>query len=99
MGYQQKPAKPCSNRKNGTAQENKKQSTLAISDGWSGVHHQLYQQQDCMNKWILLNNKSTVTIFCNPDMVQDIQETNNESLDLVTNTGVLRTTQKATIPG
>jgi hypothetical protein len=52
-----------------------------------------------MNEWILLDNKSTVTIFCNPYMVKDYQKTNNGSLDLVTNTGVLRTTQKATIPG
>jgi hypothetical protein len=56
-----------------SAQEsNKQQSTLTKSESWSGVHHQLYQQQDKMNKWILLDNKSTVTIFCNLDMVHGI---------------------------
>jgi hypothetical protein len=72
-----------------TKQNAKPQSTLNKSEGWSGVHHQLYQQQDCMNKWILLDNESTVTIFCNPNMVRNIQETNNKYLDLVTSTGVL----------
>jgi hypothetical protein len=47
------------------------QPTLMKSEGWSGVHHQLYQQES-MKEWIRLNNKSTVTIFCNLDMVQDI---------------------------
>ena len=72
-------------------------STTTKSDGWSGVHHQLYQQES-MKKWILLDNKSIVTIFCNLDMVQDIQETKNKSLNLVTNARVLRTTKKANIP-
>jgi hypothetical protein len=27
-----------------------KQSTIAKSEGWSGVHHKLYQQQDRMNE-------------------------------------------------
>jgi hypothetical protein len=58
-----------------SAQEsNKQQSTLTKSEGWSGVHHQLYEQQECMNKWILLNNKPIVTIFWNPDMVEGIQK-------------------------
>jgi hypothetical protein len=47
----------------------------------------------------LLDNKSTITIFCNPDMVEDIQDIKHESLELVTNAGILQTTQKATIPG
>jgi hypothetical protein len=32
-------------------------------------------------------------------MVEDIRETNNKLFDLVTDAGILRTTQKATIPG
>ena len=65
--------------------------------GWAGVHFQLYQAHE-MRDWILLDNESTVTIFCNPNMVTDIQEV-NEQLELVTNAGVLKTTTKAMIPG
>ena len=78
--------------------QNERSSTHQVSEGWAGVHYQLYQQ-DTMKDWILLDNESTVTIFCNPDLVSDIQEVKGESLDLVTNAGVLRTTQKASIPG
>jgi hypothetical protein len=82
-----------------STKQNKLQPISNKNEGWSGVHHQLYQQQDRMNEWILLDNESTITIFCNPNMVRNIRETNKEYLDLVTNAGVLRTTQKATIPG
>ena len=66
--------------------------------GWTGVRHLLFQGED-MKDWILLDNESTTPIFCNPDMVRDIRETKNGSLNHVTNAGVLQTTQKATIPG
>ena len=103
MGYQQKPTEPCTSNKNGTKNgkstpaSNYKETTQNESEGWAGMHHQLYQQEN-MKEWILLDNESTVTIFCNPDMVEDIQDMKNESLDLMTNAGILRTTQKATIP-
>jgi hypothetical protein len=52
-----------------SAPESNKQHSISKSEGWSRVHYQLYQQKECMNELILLNNKSTVTIFCNLDMV------------------------------
>ena len=81
-----------------TPASNYNENTQSESEGWAGMHHQLYQQEN-MKDWILLDNESPVTIFCNPDMVEDIQDMKYESLDLVTNAGILRTTQKATIPG
>ena len=82
-----------------TAPTNTQQTAQQQSNtGWAGVHHQLYQAED-MKNWILLDNESTTTIFCNPNLVHDIRNTINESLDLVTNAGILRTNQKATVPG
>jgi hypothetical protein len=52
-----------------------------------------------MKEWILLDNKFTVTIFCNQDMVTNFCPANNELLDLITNARILCTMQKATIPG
>ena len=39
--------------------------------GWAGAHIQLqfHQQAFQMRDWILLDNQSSVTVFCNKDMV------------------------------
>ena len=52
-------------------QSNYKQTIQTQRKGWAGLHHQLYQQEN-MKKWILLDNESTVTVFCNPGMVKNI---------------------------
>jgi len=51
-----------------------------------------------MRTWILLDSQSSTTIFCNPDMVSNIRDT-DETLSLTTNAGVLTTTKKADVPG
>ena len=71
----QKPTNLCPNRKigkhtksmlsNTTSSTSDNSSIKNSQQKWTGVHHQMYQAQN-MKKWILLNNKSTVTIFCNP---------------------------------
>ena len=61
------------------------QATQSKSERWLGTQHQLYQfyQTENMKEWILLDNKSTTTIFYNLDMVTDIYPTNRESIILL----------------
>ena len=46
-------------------------STQQNPTGWAGVHYQYLQIEDTKD-WILLDNESIVTIFCNPNMVSNI---------------------------
>jgi hypothetical protein len=70
--------------------------------GWAGVHiamqfQQVYGSQ--MKYWILLDNQSSINIFCNRDMVTSIQKSNVE-MELLTNGGVLKIHHKAPdLPG
>jgi hypothetical protein len=75
------------------------ESKTASSTGWSGaqIDFQFYQA-DVMREWILLDNQSTASIFCNSDMVENIHEVEDE-LTLHTNGGTLSTKMKATVPG
>jgi hypothetical protein len=66
--------------------------------GWSGFHIDFqFNQASDMKDWILLDNGSTVDIFCNPNLVTNIR-TSNETLELRTNGGILFTNQVATVP-
>ena len=68
-----------------------------VNTGWAGTHIQFYQASD-MRNWILLDNQSSTTIFCNPEMVHNIRNT-DDTLSLTTNAGVLTTNKKADLPG
>jgi hypothetical protein len=68
-----------------------------ITTRWTRAHINFYQAT-AMQHWILLYNQSTVTIFCNPNMVSNIQDT-NETLALMMNAGVLLTNKEANVPG
>jgi Reverse transcriptase (RNA-dependent DNA polymerase) len=66
------------------------------SEGWSGAHVQFYQAEE-MKEWIILDNGSTVDLFCNPNLVTNIHTT-TETLELSTNGGKLSTNMKAMVP-
>ncbi|KAL7564336.1 hypothetical protein ACA910_007188 [Epithemia clementina (nom. ined.)] len=67
------------------------------TQGWAGVHITMYQSMN-MKDWILLDNQSTVSIFCNEQLVHDIHKV-KETMDLSTNAGTLTVRHKATVPG
>ena len=68
--------------------------------GWAGAHIKLqfHQQAEDMRDWILLDNQSSVTIFCNKDLVENIRESKTGNMYLSTNGGLLVTKHKADLP-
>jgi hypothetical protein len=77
-------------------------SDLTTSSGinWMGAQLEgasLSQARQDMKDWILLDSQSSVDLFCNPELVQDITK-NKESLLLATNAGDMTTNTKAMVP-
>ena len=68
--------------------------------GWAGAHikFQFHQQAEDMRDWILLDNQSSVTIFCNKDLVHNVRESKTGNMYLSTNGGLLVTKHKADLP-
>jgi hypothetical protein len=56
-----------------------------------------YFQSDNMREVILLDNQSTVSLFCNHNMVRNIRRVDQE-LVLQTNAGMLVTDMRAEVP-
>jgi hypothetical protein len=50
-----------------------------------------------MKNWILLDSQSSVDLFCNPELVDNIKE-GKEVLTLSTNAGNLKTNKTAILP-
>ena len=71
--------------------------TESATEGWSGAQIHCYNADE-MKDYIILDNGSTVSIFCNPDLVENIRST-KETLKLSTNGGDIFTNWRATVPG
>ena len=70
--------------------------SVSTITGWGGVHMQFFQS-DNMRDVILLDNQSTVSLFCNSKMVRNIRRV-DEELALQTNAGTLVTDMRAEVP-
>jgi hypothetical protein len=67
------------------------------SQHWCGTHVQFYQADE-MRRVIILDNGSTVNLFCNDSLVHDITPS-KEILEVSTNAGDIASHATATVPG
>ncbi len=68
---------------------------------WSGLHVSMVHRSanlDEMKKYIILDTGSTMTLFANPNLVEDIKTT-NKTLLLATNAGMKENNKQANVPG
>jgi len=86
-----------SNRSQSQATSTASTATSSVMSAWSGANVQFYQSIN-MKNIILLDNQSTVSLFCNKNLVEKVRKV-DEQLELATNGGQLRTNLKATVPG
>jgi hypothetical protein len=56
----------------------------SAEEGWRVAHIQFCLVAKEMKKWILLDNRSLVDLFCNPNLDTKIKTTNNEMLEVST---------------
>jgi hypothetical protein len=75
---------------------NQVSETSRSETGWSGAYIG-FAQSYAMQDWILLDNQSSVTVFSNKELVENIRDS-NDTLTLYTNGVVLITRQKCDIP-
>ena len=89
-----------------TGQDNASQSGSTRgarnATGWSSFQLSLHNSAandvaEKMKNYIILDNGSSMSIFMNPDLVQNIRE-EEETLELVTNTGTMLNKKKADVP-
>eukprot|EP00978_Attheya_sp_CCMP212_P012571 scaffold31431_cov54-Attheya_sp.AAC.3 len=65
--------------------------------GWVGAHIEMqFFQAEELRTWILLDNESSTSIFCNKNYVKDIRESNT-IMELNTNGGTLTSTQECDV--
>jgi hypothetical protein len=79
----------------------KKSSKVGTLGGWTATNclylTACFFQQEILRDIILLNNQSSVSIFCNSNLVNNIRLV-SDTLDLSMNGGILRTYYKADVP-
>jgi hypothetical protein len=75
-------------------------TALITTTGWAEAHiNMLFQQHhEDMRWWILLDNQSSVSLFCNPNLVSNIRTSDTGDMLLSTNGGLLVTKNKADVP-
>ena len=68
--------------------------------GWSGLQVNLMNHEDnqSMRESISLDNGSTLSLFCNPELVKDIRQSNT-TLKMHTKAGSKESNQQVTMPG
>jgi hypothetical protein len=64
---------------------------------WMACGIGFHQVQDEMREWVLLDTASTVSMFCNADMVSNIRKEPRE-LQVQTNEAIFKSNMKADLP-